>query len=42
MMKNDIQVITKKAKGNKCSVCWKIKEKKMSKRNCNLNLNDKC
>ncbi len=31
---DDIEVETFKAKGNKCSVCWKIKQKKCERSNC--------
>ena len=30
----DIEVETFKAEGNKCSICWKIKQKKCERSNC--------
>ena len=29
-----IEVSVKKAKGSKCSLCWKVKEKKCYRKNC--------
>ncbi len=38
--KDDIETnaVTTKAKGSKCSTCWKIKEKSCKRTNCSLNL----
>ena len=33
----DITAITAKAKGSKCSICWKIKEKACDRANCAVN-----
>ena len=37
--KDDIETVatTSKAKGSKCSICWKIKEKSCDRANCALN-----
>ena len=37
--KDDIETtaITNKAKGSKCSICWKIKEKACDRANCAVN-----
>ena len=37
--KDDIETtaVTSKAKGSKCSVCWKIKETACNRTNCALN-----
>ena len=38
--KDDIETnaITTKAKGSKCSTCWKIKEEPCKRTNCSMNL----
>ena len=33
----DTTAITTKAKGSKCSICWKIKEKACDRANCAVN-----
>ena len=33
---NEINVITKKSDGDKCSVCWKLKEEKCDRDHCGL------
>ena len=33
---NGIEIFVKKAKGTKCSLCWKIKEKKCYRTNCSI------
>ena len=33
---NGIEIFVKKAKGTKCSLCWKIKEKKCYRINCSI------
>ena len=32
----EIEVTTKKATGNKCSLCWKVKSKKCERENCKI------
>ena len=32
----EVEVITEKADGNKCSLCWKIKSKKCERINCQI------
>ena len=39
--KDSINVITKKAEGEKCSVCWKIFKKKCERHNCDFNAEKK-
>jgi len=33
---NEIKVITKKAKGKKCPLCWKLKIKRCNRAQCGL------
>ena len=38
-IKNEIEIITEKAEGNKCPVCWKIKKNSCERKgHCHLNL----
>ena len=32
----EVEVVTEKAKGSKCSLCWKIKSKKCERINCQI------
>jgi isoleucyl-tRNA synthetase len=35
-LKKEIEVLTSKASGKKCSICWKISEKGCKRPNCNI------
>ena len=32
----EVEVVTEKAEGSKCSLCWKIKSKKCERINCQI------